>query len=104
MTPHKEVAPLYTGPEGEQLVSSSINSLPVKREHDRDLRKRLDAFDRPGARARRNRDADIASSRRTLAHLRDQREAAMNKGDTVRALDIQSRITVIEARIRDWTA
>ena len=67
-------------------------------------RERLKAYDRPGARARRNRDADIASSRRTLAHLRDQREAAMNKGDTARALDITARIHTIEDRIREWTS
>lgn len=85
-------------------MSSSVQILPVARDRERDRRVRLEAYDRPGARARRNRDADIASSRRTLAHLRDQREAAMNKGDTARALDITARIHTIEDRIREWTA
>lgn len=71
-------------------------------QHERD--QRLKAYDRPGARARRNRDADIASSRRTLAHLRDRLEAELNKGETGKALDTQERIAVVEKRIREWTS
>jgi hypothetical protein len=57
--------------------------------------------DTPGTKARRgwNREAEIASSRKTIAHLRNMHKAAMDKGNTALAIEIEARVQGIEARI-----